>query len=333
MREPTIGFPTLLQDFFLHRLIAQRGASTRTIESYRDAFGLFLAFAQERTGKRPTDLALGDLDAPLVLDFLDHLESERGNGARTRNTRLAAIRSFMAYASVRDPASLAVAQRVLAIPSKRFDHPVIGYLTRDEMSAVIAAPDRSTWSGRRDACLLATMYNTGARVSEITGLCVSDVLLERQCAVHLRGKGRKERVIPLWKTTAAELRSWLGEIDSALTAPVFPNRAGRPLTRTGVRDRLDRAVVQAASACSSLVGRRVTPHTIRHSTAMHLLQSGTDLAVIALWLGHASPTTTHLYLEADLATKEAALGRLESPERHPTRYCAPDRLLAFLEDL
>lgn len=333
MRAPTIAFPALLQDFFLRRLIEQRGVSARTVESYRDAFELLLAFAQRRTGKKACALSLADLDAPLVLDFLDHLESERGNGARTRNARLAAIRSFMSYASVRDPASLPVAQRVLAIPPKRFDKPVLGYLTREEVSALLAAPDRDTWSGQRDAVMLATMYNTGARVSEITDLRVRDVLLDRQVAVHLHGKGRKERAIPLWKSTASELRDWLRQIDHDPAAPVFPNRAGKPLARSGVRDRLDRAVSKAAQRCPTLQGRPISPHTLRHTCAMHLLQSGVDLAVIALWLGHSDPATTHQYLEADLATKEAALQRLAAPEQPTTRYRPQDKLLAFLEGL
>jgi site-specific recombinase XerD len=335
MRAATIGFPTLVQDFFLRRLIEQRGVSARTVESYRDAFELLLAFAERRTGKTPSALALTDLDAPLVVEFLEHLESERGNSARTRNARLAAIRSFMAYASVRDPTSLPVAQRVLAIPTKRFDHPVLGYLTREEMAAVLEAPDRRTWSGRRDAVMLATMYNTGARVSEVVGLRVRDVLLERESAVHLHGKGRRERVIPLWKATANQLKHWLGEIDSGPDAPVFPNRAGKALTRSGVRDRLDHAVAAAAQRCPTLQGRRVSPHTLRHSTAMHLLQSGVDLAVIALWLGQANPATTHQYLEADLATKEAALSRLQEPRQKANRcrYRPNDKLLAFLTAL
>jgi integrase/recombinase XerD len=333
VRPSTISFPALVQDFFLRRLVDQRGASTRTIESYRDAFELLFAFTEQRTGKQPSALSLADLDAPLVLDFLDHLESERGNGARTRNARLAAIRSFMRYASARDPASLPIAQRVLAIPTKRFDRPVLGFLTRDEVAAVLDAPDRSTWSGHRDAVLLATMYNTGARVSEITGLRVHDVLLDRQTAVHLHGKGRKERAIPLWKSTASELRGWLQRTRPNPEAPVFPNRAGGPLSRSGVRDRLERAVAVAAHRCPSLQEQHVSPHTLRHSTAMHLLQSGTDLAVIALWLGHADPATTHHYVEADLAMKEAVLQRLADPTPAAARFRPNDRLLAFLDTL
>jgi site-specific recombinase XerD len=333
MRPPTIGFPALVQDFFLRRLVEQRGASARTIESYRDAFELLLAFAEQRTGKQPSALLLADLDAPLVLDFLDHLQTQRRNGARTRNARLAAIHSFMRYASTRDPASLPLTQRVLAIPAKRFDRPVLGYLTREQIAAILNAPDRRTWSGHRDAALLATTYNTGARVSEIIGLRARDVLLDRQTAVHLHGKGRKERAIPLWKNTATELRAWLNRLTPAPDAPVFPNRTGAPLSRSGVRDRLACAVATAEQRCSSLHGQHVSPHTLRHSTAMHLLESGTDLAVIALWLGHTSPATTHQYLEADLAAKEAVLQRLTDPAPAPARFHPGDQLLAFLNNL
>ena len=231
----------------------------------------------------------------------------------------------MRYAALRDPASLPITARVLAIPAKRFDRPVLGYLSREQVAAILAAPDRRTWSGRRDAVLLATAYNTGARVSELTGLRVRDVLLDRQTAVHLHGKGRKQRVIPLWKNTAAELRSWLNQLSPAPEAPVFPNRAGAPLTRSGIRDRLDRAVTAAEQHCPSLRGQHVTPHTLRHSTAMHLLQSGTDLAVIALWLGHSSPAVTHQYLEADLAAKEAVLRRLTDPSPAPPRFQPGDQ--------
>ena len=333
MRAPQISFPVLVQDFFLRRLVDQRGVSVRTIESYRDAFELLFGFVERRTGKPPSAMCLADLDAPVVLDFLDHLETERGNTARTRNARLAAIHSFMRYAGVRDPVSLPITGRVLAIPAKRFDRPVLGYLTREQVAAILAAPDRSTWSGHRDAVLLATTYNTGARVSEITSLRVRDVLVDHQSAVHLHGKGRKERVIPLWKNTAAELRAWLGKINAAPDAPVFPNRTGAPMSRSGVRDRLNRAVAAAELQCTSLHGQNVSPHTLRHSTAMHLLESGTDIAVIALWLGHASPATTHQYLEANLAAKEAVLQRLADPSPAPSRFRPSDKLLTFLQNL
>jgi integrase/recombinase XerD len=319
VRAPQVGFAQLVQDFFLRRLIAQRGASARTVESYRDAFELLFGFIEQSTGKPAAALQLADLDAPVVLDFLDHLEARRGNSVRTRNARLAAIHSFMRYAAVRDPASLPVAGRVLAIPAKRFDRAVLGYLSREQIAAILAAPDRRTWSGQRDAVMLATTYNTGARVSEITALQRRNVLLDRQAAV--------------WKNTATGLRAWLGKINDAPDVPVFPNRSGAPMSRSGVRDRLDRAVAVAEQECPSLRGQHISPHTLRHSTAMHLLQSGTDLATIALWLGHSSPAVTHQYLEADLAAKEAVLHHLDDPSPAPTRFQPGDRLLAFLQDL
>lgn len=333
MRAPQVRFDQLVQDFFVRRLIDQRGASPRTVESYRDAFELLFGYIEQRLGKPPSALNLADLDAPMILDFLDHLETVRHNSARTRNARLAAIHSFMRYAALRDPASLPVTARVLAIPAKRFDRPVLGHLTREEIAAILAAPNRATWSGQRDAVLLAVAYNTGARVSELCALQVRDVLLDRQTAVLLHGKGRKQRVIPLWENTAAQLRGWLGRTDPSPEAPVFPNRAGTPMTRSGIRDRLNRAVSTARQACPSLVRQHVSPHTIRHSTAVHLLQSGADLAVIALWLGHSSPAVTHQYLEADLATKEATLSRLRDQSPGPARFRPPDRLLSFLEHL
>ena len=268
-----------------------------------------------------------------VLAFLDYLELERGNTARSRNLRLTAIRSFMRYASLREPTSLPVAQRVLAIPAKRFERPILGFLSREEMQALLDAPDRSNFSGNRDAVLFATFYNTGARVSEMTGLRTGDVLLERQSALHLHGKGRKERLVPLWKTTAQQLRSWLPRIDKGPSSPVFPNRSGRPLSRSGVEHRLRLAVKTAEKQCPSLSRLKVSPHTLRHTTAMHMLQSGVDITVIALCLGHEDPATTHLYLEADLAMKEKALSSLQEPSTTPLRFQANDPVLAFLESL
>jgi site-specific recombinase XerD len=323
----------LLQDFFLQRLGRERGSSPRTIASYRDTFELLLRFVEEKTRKVPTDLTLPDLDAPMILEFLDYIEKERSNAPQTRNVRLAAIHSFMRYASVRDPASIAVAQRVLAIPSKRFDRPILGYLSIPEINAILNAPDRTTWNGRRDAALLETLYNTGARVSEITGLKVSNILLDRESAIHLHGKGRKQRVVPLWKSTAGHLRDWLTEIERSPDSPVFPNRSRKPLTRSGVQSRLRLAVAKAVKSCPSLQGRQISPHTIRHTTAMHLLQAGVALPVIALWLGHESTETTHGYIEADLAMKEKALKKIQEPPLRHARFRASDPLLAFLERL
>ena len=333
MTPPGISFPTLLQDFFQRRMVAERGASAHTIASYRDTFELLLRYLERRTRRTPSALVLQDLDAPVILAFLDHLETIRRCSPRTRNLRLTAIRSFMRYASVRDPASLPVAQRVLAISSKRFDRPILGFLSREEVQALLDAPDRTTWSGQRDATLFAVLYNTGARVSEMIRLRVADVLLDRAHAVHLHGKGRKERVIPLWKSTVAQLQAWFEHIDRRPEAPVFPNRAGKPMSRSGVEHRLHVAITKASIQCPSLCGRAISPHTVRHATAMHLLQSGVDITVIAMWLGHEDTATTHQYIEADLAMKEAALRRMDAPSSKPTRFKASDRLLAFLEAL
>lgn len=326
-------FPLLLQDFFCQRLVAQRNASARTIASYRDTFRLLLRYAEKRLHKQPFALTLADLDVPLVVGFLDHLEKERRSCARTRNARLAAIRSFLRYASFRDPASLPQIQRVMAIPMKRFDRALVGFLDREEIEAVLHAPQSSTWSGYRDHVMLTTLYNTGARASEITALQVADLSLGRTASVRIRGKGRKERVVPLWKSTATALRRWLRRVNQRPDAPLFPNRHGQPLSRSGIEDRLRAAVRSAAEQIPRLKGRRISPHTLRHTTAMHLLQSGVDITVIALWLGHESPATTHLYLEADLAMKERALQKLQSPPSRTVRYRPTDRVLAFLDAL
>jgi site-specific recombinase XerD len=333
MSPSSPSFPSLLQDFFCQRLIAQRQASARTVASYRDAFRLFLRYAEVRLKRPASALALGDLDAPLILAFLDHLESERHNSARTRNTRLAALRSFLHYAALHDPTALSTIQRALAIPTKRFDRPLLGFLSRDEIEAILAAPDRSTWSGHRDHVLLTTLYNTGARVSEIIAVRLGDVTLADAPSVRLHGKGRKERAVPLWKTTVKRLREWLPRVNGAADAPLFPNDRGQALSRSGVESRLRAAIGAAVSRCPSLAKKRVSPHTLRHTTAMHLLQAGVDLSVIALWLGHESPETTHLYIEADLAIKQSALEKLQSPSSKVFRFRPTNRLLAFLDSL
>ena len=327
------GFPALVQEFFCDRLIAQRNASPGTVASYRDAFRLLFAFAEQRLHKTPSAMELTDVDASLVLDFLDHLEKGRGNTPRSRNLRLTAIRSFMKFASQRDPTALPIAQRVLAIPSKRFDRPMVGFLSRKEVNAILASPESTSWSGRRDRVLFATIYNTGARVSEIVGVRRGDLDLDRSPFVRLHGKGRKERSVPLWRTTVQALRNWLTELPGTPGQPVFPNRAGYALTRSGVEKRLETAVEAAVEKCPTLRDRQVSPHVLRHKTAMHLLQSGVDITVIALWLGHENPATTHLYVEADLQMKERALAKVPPPKATIGRYKPPDRVLAFLESL
>lgn len=326
-------FATLVRDFFCERLVNQQNASPHTVAAYRDTFRLLLAFVRRHCRTAPEAMTLAHLDAPTVLAFLDDLEADRGNAVRTRNARLTAVRAFVRYASSRDPTALPLTRRVLAIPTKRFDRPVLGYLTRAEMEAVLGAPDRSDWSGRRDRALFTLMYNTGARVSEAVGLLRKDVHLGPSSAVQIRGKGRKERCVPLWKTTAALLTAWVTEVEPDPRSPLFPNRFGRPLSRSGVEDRLARAVAVATVGCPSLVGKAVSPHTLRHTTAMHLLQAEVDVTLIALWLGHESPETTHQYVEADLEMKRRVLAKLDEPPMKTGRPRPAEPLLDFLDRL
>ena len=324
-----------LQAFFAEHLLAHKRASPQTIACYRDTFRLLLRFMRERTGIEPAALPLAALDADAVLAFLDHLERGRGCTVRSRNNRLAAIRSFFRLVALRVPDSLGQVTRVMAIPVKRCDKRLVSYLTRDEVKALLAAPDRTTWSGRRDHALLLTLYNSGARVSELIALRRAQVRLDPAGpCLELHGKGRKERVVPLWAETARVLRAWLRELgDQASSGAVFPSARGQALSRDGIDHLLRRAVATAAAACPSLGAKRVSPHVLRHSTAMHLFQAGVDMAVIALWLGHESLETTHVYVEADLATKERALDKLAPMPGTPARFRPDDKLLAFLAAL
>jgi integrase/recombinase XerD len=327
------GFPNLIRDFFCDRLRNQQNVSPHTVASYRDTFRLLFTFLRKERNTRPTELTLAEIDAPTVLKFLAHLESARGNSVRTRNARLAAIRAFVGYASARDPTALPVAKRVLAIPQKRFDRPLLAYLTRTEIEAVLNAPDRTEWSGRRDHVLFTVMYNTGMRVSEVIGLRCSDIDVGPCASVRIHGKGRKDRCVPLWKATAALVKAWLTENVFSDDAALFPNRHGRPLSRSGVEDRLHRAVTTAVDHCPPLKEKNVSPHTLRHTTAMHLLQAGVDMTVIALWLGHESCETTHLYVEADLEMKRRVLDQIDAPSIKAKRRRKSDELLDFLDGL
>jgi site-specific recombinase XerD len=329
----TTDLARLIQTFFCQRLIQQQNVSRQTIYSYRDTLRLLLRFSEQQLGKAAADLQLTDINASLVLAFLDNLESQRHNCIRSRNARLAAIRSLLHYAASQEPQALPGIQQVLAIPSKRFERPMVRYLTQPEMQAILDAPDINTWSGQRDHVLLATLYNTGARVSEIITIRRGDFNNEQGQAVHLHGKGRKERVVPLWKSTVKLLRRWLSQIESDLQKPLFPNRFGQMMNRSGVESRLRMALPKAIVQCPSLKAKIVSPHVIRHTTAMHLLQAGVDLSVIALWLGHESIVTTHQYLEADLRMKENALAKLQSPSTHFTRYKPSSNILSFLDGL
>ena len=276
----------LLQAFFTERLMAQQGASPHTVASYRDTFRLLLTFAEECTGKAPSRLELTDLDAPLVGAFLEHLEKDRGNSVRTRNSRLVAVHSLFRFAALREPAAAAVVQRVLAIPQKRFEKAVVSFLTLEEVEALLGCPDRATWTGRRDHALLLLMFQTGLRVSEVVTLCCGDVMLGRGPHVRCLGKGRKARATPLTSQTVAALRAWTEELRGAPESPLFPSRRRAPLSRDAVEKLVDKYARAAAEHRPSLLDKAVSPHVLRHSTAMALLGQGVDTAVIALWLGH-----------------------------------------------
>jgi site-specific recombinase XerD len=327
------SFASLVQQFFTEYLVAQRAVSPRTIACYRDALMLFLDFTGRTLGKAPTALRLTDIQPDLILAFLDHLERERHNAVRSRNLRLTALRAFLKFAARRDLSSLHAVERALAVPMKRFERPMLGYLTREEMLAVLGQPG-SSWTSQRDHLLFAMLYNTGARVSEIIGVRVVDVVLDGAACAHLHGKGRKQRSVPLWKTTVLEIRAWL-RLNPQLRdeADLLPNRDGRAMTRCNVYQRLELAVLRATVHLPGLAKKRISPHTLRHTTAMHLLQSGVPFNVIALWLGHESTTTTHRYVEADIAMKEKALARLEAPDTRIRRFLAPDSLMRFLQTL
>ena len=335
MRSPTTlsDLARLLQGFFCHYLIQQRQASPQTLRGYRDTFRLLLRFCEHYRGQPISELVLADLDAPLILAFLEDLETQRHNKVRSRNTRLAAIRSFLHYVALQEPSALPRIQSVLAIPMKRYDRPLVGCVSREEMEAILQAPDNQTWSGQRDRALLMTLYNTGARVSEIIAVRRIDLEIGQGQALHLHGKGRKERVVPLWKRTTRLLNAWSSRIGPEPQQPLFPNRFGQPLTRSGVTARLKQAVTTAAERFPSLKDKPISPHWVRHSTALHLLQAGVDITVIALWLGHERIETTHQYLEADLKMKERALATLQPPNITTSRYRPSNTLLAFLDSL
>ncbi len=326
-------FFTLLQSFFTDRLMNQRHASSHTIASYRDTFRLLLGFAHKQLRKLPSQLALDDLDAPFIGAFLDDIQSHRHNGARTRNLRLTAIRSFFKYAAFQEPSHSAHIQRVLSIPTKRRDRPLIDFLTYPESQALLTAPDKTTWTGRRDQALLLLAIQTGLRLSEIIGLRRCDIVLSSGAHVRCYGKGRKERCTPLTKQTVAVMKTWLQERSGSDNDVVFPNGRGTQLSPDGVQYLLAKHVAKARESCPSLKNKRVSPHVLRHTAAMELLQSGVDLSVIALWLGHESPTTTYVYLEANLALKEKMLEKTRPLNVKAGRYRPSDKLLQFLNAL
>lgn len=322
-----------LQAFFTDRLLTQRQASPNTIAAYRHTFQLLLRFATDRTGTQPSELDITQLDAPLIASFLDYLEHDRGNATHTRNNRLAAIHSFCRYAALRHPEHLATIGRVIAIPTKRYLENAVSYLQLEEIKVLLAAPDRSTWLGRRDHALMVTMVLTGVRVTELVTLTLGDVSLTTGAHIKVQGKGRKRRTVTLTPETVAVLRQWLRERQGQPEEPLFPTRQGGPLSRHTVGLLLTKHVTAAGGRCPSLRAKRVTPHTLRHTNAMLLRAGGIDLATIALWLGHEHIQTTRIYEHADPALKERAVAKLTPLGTKPGRYRPSDALLAFLEGL
>ncbi len=329
----SVSLLPLMQGFFTQRLMQQREASPHTVDSYRSSFKLFFRFASKRLGLPPERMHFGQIDAPLVTAFLDDLETSRNVGARTRNLRLTAIHSFFRYAAFELPTHGAQIQRVLAIPGKRFTRKQVGFLNREEVDALLGAPDRGSWSGRRDHAFILTAVQTGLRVSEMTGLKRQDLVLGTGAHVQVIGKGRKSRSTPLAKPTCAVLKAWLREPQRGDQDVLFPSFRGERLTIHGVQHLLKKHRATAAEKCPSLKNRRVTVHVLRHTAAMDMYQSEIDRSLIAMWLGHESFETTRVYVDATLAMKEKALAKTTPHNGKPGRYKAKDSLLAFLDSL
>lgn len=329
----TLTFPALLQNFFTDRLRSQMEASPNTIAGYRDTFRLFLRFAGVKRGKGPTKLRIEDLDAELVGDFLLHIETARRNSARSRNIRLAAIRSFFRYVAMNKQAYLLHCQKILAMPSKRYVRRTVNFLDHAEIEALLKAPDRATWAGRRDHLILLIALQTGLRASELVNLRRQDIVLGVGAHIRCEGKGRKQRCTPLREETVKRLELWLKEHQGPESDPLFPTIRGDRMSRDAFEHLVRKYTLSASASCGSLVGKRVSPHVLRHSTAMELLQHGVDQSVIALWLGHESVETTQVYLHADLRLKEKVLSSMAATTGKPGRYRPGDKLLAFLEAL
>ncbi len=325
--------PALVQQFFTDRLCTQMEASPNTIASYRDTFRLLLHFASEQTGRAPTKLRVDDLDAKMVGDFLAHVENERGNSARSRNNRLAAIRSFFRFVAMNEPAYMLHCQKILSMPSKRYVRKTVEFLDRQEMDALLAAPDRSTWVGQRDHAILTMVLQTGLRASELINLRRCDLVIGTGAHIRCEGKGRKQRCTPLRQATLQVMESWLKKRGGADSEPLFPTMRGSKLSRDALEHLVRRHTLRASKSCPTLIKKRVSPHVLRHSTAMELLHHGVDQTVIALWLGHESVETTQIYIHADLSLKEKALAKMTTPTASPERYRPNDTLLAFLESL
>jgi integrase/recombinase XerD len=326
-------FPALLEAFFTDRLVRQRQASPHTLASYRDTFCLLLAYAQQKLRKVPSEVVLADLDTVFLGLFLDHLEHERNNSPRSRNVRLAAIHSFFRYVALHSPEHSALAQRVLAMPSKRYVRRPVAFLDANEVVALLAAPDLGSWTGRRDRALLLLAAQTGLRAAELVGIRCQDIVLGTAAYVQCQGKGRKLRNTPLRRDTVTVLRGWMAERKGKPADPAFPTVSGNPLSHDALQYLLNKHVAAACRQCPSLAGKHVTPHVLRHTLAMDLLHHGVDRSVIALWLGHESVETTAIYLQADMKLKEQALAKTDVTDARLRRYKPDDNLLAFLKSL
>jgi integrase/recombinase XerD len=331
--KPVLDFSPLCQSFFSKRLIMQRNASPHTISAYAQTFRLLTAYAQKRLGTPPSQLSLAQLDAPFLASFLDDLESNRSNGARSRNARLASLRAFYHYAALEAPQHAGLIQRVLAIPYKRVTRRLVSYLTRPEVEAVLGSIDKSTWVGRRNHAMLLLAVQTGLRLSEITGLRQKDAMLGHGAHVRCEGKGRKERCTPLAKPTVSVLKAWVNQQGGDDSCFLFPSRNGGRLSADAVQHALATTVTAAQRKCPSLAKKRVTPHVLRHTAAMELFQAGVDRALIAIWLGHESLDTTQIYLDADLQLKKAVLDKMTPMQNRPGRYRPDDKLLNYLKGL
>jgi integrase/recombinase XerD len=333
MKTNSCMLAPLLEGFFVERLMTQKCVSQETISAYRDTFRLLLKYGRERIGKSPAVLNINDLDAPFICNFLNHLEQDRDNTPRTRNYRLAAIRSFFRYVSYREPQLSGHIQQVLAIPSKRWQKGLIDFLSIKEVNAILEAVDRKAWTGRRDYALFSLAVQTGLRVSELIHLCCDDIFLEASAYVRCHGKGRKDRCVPIRKSIITVMKAWLREHSKGPSAPLFPSSRGVKLSRDGVQYILDKHVAAAQYNCPSLSKKRVTPHVLRHTAAVHLLQSGVGLSVIALWLGHESIESTQIYVDSDLEYKRRILEKTIDLKMKPLIFYPDDKLMAFLQSL
>ena len=329
------SFQSLLQCFFLERLMKQKNASACTISSYRDTFRIFLRYMKLEKQCAPSQITLEMVNAETIISFLNYIETVRNNSIKTRNNRLAAIHSFLKYVSFQAPEYISIIQRVMNIPFKKTETKNINYLVKEEMDSILNSCDLCCWLGRRDKIMISILYNTGVRVSELISIKIKDIVLNKNGtgSIHVIGKGRKERTIPIWKSTQNYISEFIKETGSSADEYLFTSQHGEKLTRSGVKYRLDCLIKIASLNCPTLIKKRVTPHVFRHTTAMHLLEAGVDISTIAIWLGHEGIETTHKYMVADLRLKEQALSRMKEPKISEFHYKPSADILSFLDSL